>query len=137
MADFNKIGLITLKNDAFLLCRKNHFTSRLILPGGRIEKNEDAMTCLARELREELGEVTAFNLQQIGTYQDSAHSDDPSVVKTLKIELFSGELKGDPKPCSEIIELVWFGRHSDPNELTPILKNKILPDLIRKKILNW
>ena len=137
MADFNKIGLITLQKDAFLLCRKNHFTSKLILPGGRIEKGEDAMTCLTRELHEELGEVSAYNIQYIGTYQDIAHSDDPAVVKTLEIQLFSGDLKGIPKPCSEIKELVWFNKHSDLNELTPILKNKILPDLIRKKILNW
>ena len=137
MADFNKIGLITLQKDAFLLCRKNHFTSRLILPGGRIEKGEDSMACLTRELREELGEVSAFNIQYIGTYQDIAHSDDPSIVKTLEIQLFSGELKGIPMPCSEIKELVWFNKHSNVEELTPILKNKIIPDLIRKKILAW
>lgn len=137
MADFNKIGLITIQEDAFLLCRKNHFTSKLILPGGRIEKNEDSMECLMRELKEELGEVSAFNIKPIGTYQDIAHSDDPSIVKTLEIQLFSGDLSGNPKPCSEIIELVWFNKHSDLNELTPILKNKILPDLIQKKILNW
>lgn len=137
MADFNKIGLITIQKDAFLLCRKNHFTSKLILPGGRIEKGENSMDCLTRELREELGDVTALNLKLIGAYQDIAHCDDPSIVKTLEIQLFIGDLSGNPEPCSEIIELVWFNRHSDSNELTPILKNKILPDLISKKILNW
>lgn len=137
MADFNKIGLITIQNDSFLLCRKNHFTSKLILPGGRIEKGEDSMACLTRELKEELGEVSAYNRNFIDTYSDIAHSDDPSIIKTLEIKLFSGDLKGTPKPCSEIIELVWFNRHSDIHDLTPILRNKILPDLIRKKILNW
>lgn len=137
MADFNKIGLITVQKDAFLLCRKNHFTSKLILPGGRIEKDEDSMACLTRELHEELGEVSAIHIHYIGTYQDIAHSDDPSIIKTLEIKLFSGDLTGTPRPCSEIIELVWFNKESNIEELTPILKNKILPDLIRKKILNW
>ncbi len=119
------------------MCRKNHFTSKLILPGGRVEPGENALQCLERELREELGEVTAVAPEYLGTYTDIAHSDDPSIVKTLEMALYTGGIQGEPEPHSEIIELIWFGKESDENDLTPIFIRKILPDLKARGILTW
>lgn len=135
MADFHKVGLLTFRGDRFLLCRKNHFTSRLILPGGRVEPGETELQCLERELREELGEVTVSSPELIGRYEDIAHSDDPSIVKTLSLTLYGGDLEGEPAPHAEIVELVWFGRDSNHEELTPIFTNKILPDLTARGLL--
>ena len=138
MADFYKVGLLVIKDNKFLMCRKNHFTSRLILPGGRVEEGESLMECLQREVREELGEnVFVKGVEKIGVYSDFAHSDDPLVIKTLELELFKGELLGEPKPCSEIVEIKWVGKDTDPSELTPILVKKILPDLLKRKIISW
>lgn len=137
MADFNKIGLLTIRDGKILMCRKDHFTSRLILPGGRLEKGETPLECLSRELKEELGDVAAINLKLIGTYHDMAHSDDPEIVKSLEMQVYQGDLTGHPRPRSEIMELVWLARDSDRGRLTPIMVNKILPDLISRKILAW
>ncbi|MBN1293144.1 MAG: NUDIX domain-containing protein [Candidatus Latescibacteria bacterium] len=137
MADINKIGLLVIKDGKFLMCRKDNFTSMLILPGGKIEKGETHLECLERELREELGEVTAINLKPVGVYHDLAHSDDPGIIKTLEIQVYQGDLSGDPRPCSEIVKLVWFGKTSNRDLLTPITQNKILPDIINRGILVW
>ena len=92
MADFDKVGLL-VQDDArrILMCKKDHSTSLLILPGGRIEEGETDMACLARELAEELGPVAPRNVEWIGTYRGVAHHDDPGVRKTLEIRLYRGD----------------------------------------------
>jgi 8-oxo-dGTP diphosphatase len=137
MADFNKVGALILRGDRFLMCRKDRDTSKLILPGGRVEPGESDAACLAREIREELGAVVLNCLDYLGTYEDRAFFDDPTIVKTLRLVLYRGALEGEPTPSSEIIELVWFGPDSDREELTPILRNRILPDLLARGILPW
>lgn len=135
--DYDKTGLLVVRDNTILLCRKRSLTSKLILPGGCIEAGESPLDCLRREVREELGEVIVENLEYIATYSDAAASDDPSVRKTVQIRLYRGEIVGEPVASSEIVELVWFGADSDRNQLSPILVNKILPDLIDRNILSW
>jgi 8-oxo-dGTP diphosphatase len=137
VADFNKVGVLILRGDRLLLCRKNRDTSKLILPGGRVEARESDLDCLARELREELGDVSLRNVEYVGTYEDRAAMDDPTVVKTLRIALYRGDLVGTPTPASEITDVVWFGPDADAAELTPIFVNQILPDLLSRGILPW
>lgn len=138
MVDFDKIGLLAIRDGRILLCRKNHSTSRLILPGGCLEPGESAMDCLRRELNEELGEVRVSAVEFVGVYLDrAAGSESEPASKTVRIELYRGELTGRPAPHSEITELVWFGATDDWGLLAPSIANKILPDLIRRGILPW
>src|SRR5579862_9563394 len=104
MADIHKAGLVAINNGRILLCRKTHSTSLLILPGGKLEDGETAEQCLRRECREELGEVEILNLRRLGDYESPAAGADD---KTIKIELFAGELHGTPEPRAEIEALVW------------------------------
>ncbi len=137
MADIEKIGLLVLQGDQILFCRKNRETSKLIFPGGRIEPGESDRACLARELREELGDVRCADVELIGTYEDLAANDDPTIARRLRLTLYRGRLEGTPRPSSEIRELVWFGPGSDRAQLSPIFFNQILPDLLRRRILPW
>lgn len=132
MADIHKAGLLHLKDGRVLLCRKKHSTALLILPGGTLEEGESAEECLRREIREELGEVDVFPLSFLGNYESVAagHED-----KTVRIELFAGELHGTPAPHAEIKELVWFGPQDDAALLAPSLRNVIFPDLRRRGVI--
>jgi 8-oxo-dGTP diphosphatase len=131
---YHKVGLLTVRDGRILLCRKSRGTSLLILPGGCFEPGETAEACLTRELHEELGNVEVSGLAFIGTYRDVAAGDESKIVQ---IELFQGDLIGDPQPRSEIAELVWFGANDDRTELSPSIRRKVLPDLISRGILSW
>src|SRR6516225_5203017 len=126
MADFHKAGLLHSKDGRILLCRKNHSTSLLILPGGKLEEGETAEECLRRECREELGDVEITDLRHLGDYESPAAGHEG---RTVRIELFAGELRGTPAAHAEIKELVWFGPEDDPAFLAPSLRNIIFPDL--------
>ena len=95
------------------------------------------MDCLRREIREELGEVRLGPVEFVGVYSDKAAGSDPDHVKTVRIELYRGEVIGEPAPHSEIAELVWFGEADDWRQLAPSIANKILPDLLRRGVLPW
>ncbi len=132
MADYHKAGLLYLKDGRILLCRKKDTTSLLILPGGKLEPGETPEECLRRECREELGEVEILGLRHIGEYESPAAGQDG---KTVKIELYAGELEGTPAAHSEIQELIWFGPGDDVGLLAPSLRNVIFPDLRRRGLM--
>lgn len=133
MADIHKAGLVYVNDGRMLLCRKKRSTSLLILPGGKLEAGETVEECLRRECREELGDVEIANLTHLGAYESPAAGDEGKIVR---IELFAGDLKGTPIAHSEIGELVWFRPGDDPRLLAPSLRNVILPDLLRRGVLD-
>jgi len=135
MADINKIGLLVIEDGRMMLVRKQGLEA-LILPGGKIEGSETAEDCLRREIHEELGENADVDaIAFVDDYEDVAASDDPSVHKTLKISLYQGKLIGDPQASSEIVEFVWLDAKGEISALSPIIRNKILPDLIERGLL--
>ena len=137
MADYNKVGLLLINEDSFMLCKKRGLNAGFILPGGRVEPGESALQCMERELSEELGDVQLISPEYVGVYEDIAASDDPLERKTVRIELYTGQLIGYPLPNAEIEEFIWYGPKSDSTLLTPILRNRILPDIISRGILKW
>ncbi|HLI86481.1 MAG TPA: NUDIX domain-containing protein [Bryobacteraceae bacterium] len=132
MADIHKAGLLYLKDGHILLCRKSRSTALLILPGGKLEEGETAQECLLRECREELGDVELINLRHLGNYESPAAG---YADKTVRIELFAGELRGAPVARAEIQDLVWFGPEDDTALLAPSLRDTIFPDLRRRGII--
>ncbi len=130
----HKVGLLVLNGKSVLLCEQHDHPSLYILPGGKIEPGETELECLARELHEELGDVTASNLVKLGQYHHHTAGDPP---RAIRIDLYSGSLQGTPQPHSEIARLVWFDDSGDPLLLPPSLRDLIFPDLIARGILPW
>lgn len=130
----DKVGLLTIRDGKVLLCRKKRGTSLLILPGGKREAGESPLECLARELREELGDVTAVSPEFIGVYTHAAAGAGETIVR---IELYRAELIGEPRAQAEIGELVWFGAEDNRTKLAPSLADAIFPDLTARGILQF
>lgn len=141
MAYYNKIGLLILSEDKkkLLVCEpgssyKEKRVQQYIMPGGQLEEKSDK-ECLQREIKEELDtEIEEKSIELIDEYTDvSAAGPDRDVM----IRLYKGDLVGTPKPSSEIGGLHWVGKEDINNpKVSPIIKNKIIPDLIKRKILN-
>jgi len=134
MIHIYKIGLVVIKDGAILLCRPYAFPD-LILPGGIKEGDEDYLTNLAREVREELGSNARLNdasLQYLGNFSDRAAGKTERIVE---IELYLGELGGELVASSEIAELVWYKPSMTSYKPSDIVANKIIPLLISRGLL--
>lgn len=137
MAYYNKIGLLVLneKGDKFLVCEKSpkNITSDYIMPGGQFQE-ESVEECLKNEIKEEIDcEVDFDTLKLIGEYTDVA-AGQPD--KDVSIKLYKGRIIGVPKPSAEIKFIHWIGKKDRNNHrVSPIIRNKIIPDLIERKIL--
>ncbi|WP_198024935.1 MULTISPECIES: NUDIX domain-containing protein [unclassified Mesorhizobium] len=122
-----KVGLAAERNGRLLVARKRG-SGIFILPGGKPEGDESDLQTLSREIHEELGcGIEKLNLRGIFTDVAAGTSDAVVVVR-----LYSGQLVGDPHPCSEIEELAWVDIRRPTLRLAPSIKNGILP-FLRKK----
>lgn len=139
MAFYNKIGLLVLSEDQaqFLVCEPGEkytvkTVTQYLMPGGKLEERSD-IECLEAEIKEELGcKVDVSSLALIAEYTDVA----ATPGKDVMIRLYSGKLIGKPVPSTEIGALHWIGKEDVNNErVSPIIRNKIIPDLTRREIL--
>lgn len=137
MAFYNKIGLLILNDDAtkFLVCQKfaQNVTADYIMPGGKNDENDD-YECLKNEIKQELNcEVDFDTLQFVNKYEDIAAG---RPDRTVEIKLYAGKIIGNPTPSTEIEKLHWIGGDAIENpQVSPIVRNKIIPDLLSKNIL--
>lgn len=134
MADIEKAGLLAVREGRVLLCRKRRGTRLWILPGGKYEPGEDGEACLRRELAEEIGGARARVGEFVASYTSVAAGEGD---RTLRVDLFLGDIEGAPEPRAEIGELRWFGESDEWAELAPSLRETIFPDLIRRGVLRW
>jgi len=135
--DYFKIALLVLNRSKtkFLVCEKypQFVTSLYIMPGGKLEEKDD-IECLKNEIKEELNcRLDTDSLEFIGDYEDQAagRSD-----RKVHIRLYKGKIIGNPKPSTEIKVLHWIGKEDANNpKVSPIIRNKIIPDLVRRGII--
>lgn len=124
-----KVGLATISEGRLLVARKRN-SDVFILPGGKPEGDERDLETLQREIDEELGCSIEKPILR-GVFKDLAAGDSGAVVV---VRLYSANLVGEPRPCSEIEELAWIDlRGSADLPLAPSITNGILPYL-RKRV---
>jgi len=137
MAYYNKVGLLVLNDDQtkFLVCQKfpQNVTADYIMPGGQLTEDSD-IECLRNEIKEELNcEVDEGSLELVGEYTDVAAG---RPERDVSIKLYRGKIIGDPKPSTEVEFVHWIGKDMSANSIvSPIVRNKIIPDLVSRQIL--
>lgn len=86
-----------------LLVSKRAAPDVFYLPGGKPEPGETAEECVRREVREELG-VGLASLEPHTTVLAPAALEGVEMA----MEVFIGELDGEPKAGAEIAALAWY-----------------------------
>lgn len=135
--EIHKAGLLYVREGRVLLCR-NHKSPALMLPGGKLEPGETPLEALQRELAEELSGAVLLEPRFLGTYDhDAPPVERAAGWRSIRVELFTGELSAEPVPSAELAAIEWFGEDGDPARLAPSLRHTIFIDLIARRILPW
>mgnify|MGYP002778301514 CR=1 FL=1 len=128
MKEIYKAALLAVREGRVLLCRKRG-TPTWILPGGKIEAGEAPEEALRREIGEELTGVRLGEVRWVRCYE---HHNPEGVP--LRMEVFVGELEGEPGPAAEIEELRWQAAAEPCEGLSPSLRDLIMPEVAAGRI---
>ncbi|MCF6783242.1 NUDIX hydrolase [Stutzerimonas stutzeri] len=112
-------------NGRLLLVRKRN-THAFMLPGGKTESGEDAITALQRELEEELNLcLPADDLTNLGQFHAPAANE---VDTWIVARIYKARLPHPVSPAAELEELRWLAPNEQlPETLAPLLREHVLP----------
>lgn len=101
-------------------------TDVFMQPGGKLELEEPADICLARELKEELQiRVDPAQLEPLGQFTASA-ANEPGAIVEASLFLVPGRFEA--RPAAEIAELRWITAVSEDDiVLAPLTRDNVLP----------
>ena len=125
MKIIKKVALAVFKDKKLLQVRSKKQKEVFFTLGGKIEEGEDDLTCLKREVGEEVDcEIDEGSIRFLTEFEDAAHGKDGDLVN---IRMYEGRLIDSPKPSSEIAEVDYFDTKSDKANLSEIAQRTIFP----------
>jgi 8-oxo-dGTP diphosphatase len=126
--DIVKVGLVATDERGRLLVVRKRGGRTFILPGGKPEGDESDLSCLARELLEELGVHMRGAPAYLGTFGAPA-ADMPGSCVMLRA--YRADIHGDPRPLAEIEEMRWIDPQAPDVAIADSIANGVIPALPR------
>lgn len=129
----HKIGGAILNDEGKLLVvRKAKTPHTFIIPGGKPEGLESHEETLDRELSEELG-VTVRASTYLGSFEDTAEFEQ----RPIRMDIYTVEIEGAPRPHAEIVELRWIGRDYQQEGISigSVLASFVVPQMIERELM--
>lgn len=115
--ELTKVGLAVISGRKLLMVRNGKHGDVFSTLGGKIEGHESDVACLMREVREEADtDVDVDSLEFLGVFRGAILGRDNTFIT---IRLYKGELLGEPRPSSEIVEIRYFDSRIADKHLTP------------------
>ncbi|WGW12008.1 NUDIX domain-containing protein [Saxibacter everestensis] len=117
-----------LTDDGELLTVRKRGTTKFMLPGGKREAGEDALSATLREVEEEVGlSLDAGSLRLLGRFNAAAANEADTRVEAT---VYSGRLPHQVFAAAEIEELRLVSMDTEfDDEYAPLLREKVLPAL--------
>lgn len=129
----NKIAGIIIKDKELLMCKKYN-EPHFIMPGGRVEDNENDQETLKRELKEELN-INLISAKEFKTWE-APHFKDKN--KIIKMKTFFVEIDGEPQATGEVDEIKWIDTSYKQQGLkvASIDEDYLIPELNEMRLIN-
>lgn len=127
-----KCAAIIISQQSLLLTRKRG-TTVFISPGGKPLAGEDHLSCLRRELQEELG-VQIKYFKPFGLFHGRAEFESVAIEN----HVYHVEIAGLPRAGSEIEEIAWVNYRKPPCEIAvgSIFRDNVMPLLYQQELIN-
>ena len=115
--------------DGMTLLVRKRGTAAFMQPGGKIEKDEEPVLALCRELSEEIGLlIDPAQTEYLGCYSAAAANE---LGCTVVADIFRVALKLPVAPAAEIEEIIWVDpKNPGALAMAPLTRELILPLLM-------
>jgi 8-oxo-dGTP diphosphatase len=122
--ELDVVAVAAVRDRRLLLVSKHAAPDVFYLPGGKREPGEDDLSCLRRELAEELGVAPTGPRAWRQIVAPAALERD----RTMRMTVYLAGLDGLPAAAAELAELRWW-RTGDPARLAPAIEHHVVPGL--------